>query len=101
MNINLHQSRAGIGSKLNTHKLRLIIADNIIMNTIQADMEFEIKSTNHIGQLTCEIASCLSVSVFGLNIFHHNIHKAFRVSILWLYVSITPYFIDSRNQYLY
>ncbi|MDR0771957.1 MAG: hypothetical protein LBF15_02685 [Candidatus Peribacteria bacterium] len=60
MNKNLHQSRAGIGSKLNTHKLMEIIAQNIAKNIIQALRELVMKSTIPIGQLTDCIASCLS-----------------------------------------
>jgi hypothetical protein len=60
ININLPPSRAGIGSKLNTHKFILITAAMINKNLIPADREFVIKSTIPIGQLTCCIASVLS-----------------------------------------
>jgi hypothetical protein len=84
---NLHPSRAGIGNKLNTHKFIEIIAQIINKNTIQASRELLIKSTIHIGQLTCAIASSLSFGVSGLNIFLINIHIHLNVKSVWLYVS--------------
>ena len=42
--MNLHPSRAGIGKRLNTQRLILIIAHNISINITQADIEFVIKS---------------------------------------------------------
>jgi len=73
--INLHPSRAGIGKRLKTHKLILIIAHKISIKINHADIEFVIKSTIHIGQLTCSIASDRSVGVLGLNIFLIKIHN--------------------------
>ncbi|MBT3726184.1 hypothetical protein HOG21_00320 [bacterium] len=78
--INLHQSRAGIGNRLKTHRLIDIIAQSIIMNVIQASIELLIKSTTHIGPLTCFMASCLSLGVSGLNIFLIRIFIALNVS---------------------
>ncbi|MDR1987816.1 MAG: hypothetical protein LBQ24_03510 [Candidatus Peribacteria bacterium] len=69
INKNLHQSSAGIGKRLNTHKLIDIIAQNIIRNINQACRELLIKSTIQIGQLTDSNASFLSSGVSGLNIF--------------------------------
>jgi hypothetical protein len=74
ININLHQSNAGIGNKLKTHKFIDITAHIINIKIIQALIELLIKSTIHIGQLTCLIASSLSLGVSGLNIFFTNIH---------------------------
>jgi hypothetical protein len=73
INTNLHQSRAGIGSKLNTHKFILIIAQIIRINTIQFEIDFVIKSITQIGHETCFIASCLSVGVAGATIFLINV----------------------------
>ena len=74
MNKNLHQSSAGIGNKLNTHKFIEIIAHIITININQALSESFIKSTIHIGQLRDSIASFLSTGVSGLNIFLTKIH---------------------------
>jgi hypothetical protein len=63
ININLPQSRAGIGNKLNTPKFMLIIAQIIKIKTIPFQIDFIIKSTTQIGHETCLIASCLSVGV--------------------------------------
>ena len=87
MKINLPQSRAGIGSKLNTHKFILITAVIINKNFTHADKEFVIKSTIPIGPLTCLIASVLSWGVAGLNIFFTNIQIHLNVRRDWLYVS--------------
>jgi len=70
---NLHQSKAGIGNKLNTQRLIEIIADKINKNIIPALKEFATKSTIQIGHFIFLTASSLSVSVFGLNIFCHKI----------------------------
>jgi hypothetical protein len=98
---NLHQSNAGIGSKLNTHKFIEIIAAIINKNIIPALNEFATKSTIQIGHFIFFTASSLSVSVFGLNIFCHKIQIHLKVNKLWLYVSKDQYFIESINQYLY
>ena len=82
INKNLHQSRAGIGSRLNTHKLIDIIAQITSKNINHASIELVIKSTIHIGHFTCSNASCLSTGVSGLNIFltkipnHLNVNNA-------------------------
>ena len=79
ININLHQSSAGMGSKLKTHRFILIIAHNIIKKINHPAIEFVIKSTIQIGQLTCLIASLLSSFVLGLNIFLIKIFNPFNV----------------------
>ena len=86
ININLHQSKAGIGKRLKTHKFILIIAHIIIKNTTQAFREFDIKSTIHIGPAKLSIASCLSLGFSGLNIFFISIPNALNTSSDWLYV---------------
>jgi hypothetical protein len=101
INRNLHQSRAGIGSKLNTHKLIEIIAQNMAKNIIQALRELVIKSTIPIGQLTACIASCLSFGVWGLNIFFKIYQIHLNVSNISFFVSIKAYFAESKGQYLY
>jgi hypothetical protein len=53
ININLQPSKAGIGSKLKTHKFILIIAAIINKNFTHADNELVMKSTIQIGQLIC------------------------------------------------
>jgi len=50
MNKNLHQSKAGIGSKLKTHKFIDIIAQTIKIKIIPFQIDFVIKSTIQIGQ---------------------------------------------------
>jgi hypothetical protein len=52
INKNLHQSRAGIGNKLKTHKFIEIIAQIITKNTNQAESVLEMKFTTQIGQET-------------------------------------------------
>jgi len=49
---NLPPSRAGIGRRLNTHKLILIIAESIRININPPERELVIKSTIPIGPLT-------------------------------------------------
>ena len=63
MSKNLPPSSAGIGSKLNTQRLILIIAQIITINIIPLVIDFVIKSTIPIGPETWSIASCLSVGV--------------------------------------
>ena len=69
INKNLHQSRAGIGNKLKTHKFIEIIAQIITKNTNQAESVLEMKFTTQIGQETLWIASCLSFWFSGVIIF--------------------------------
>ncbi|MBT3729604.1 hypothetical protein HOF65_06370 [bacterium] len=76
---NLQPSSAGIGSRLNTHKLIDIIAHITNKNTNPACIELVIKSTIQIGHLTCSKASCLSTGVSGLNIFLTIIHNHLNV----------------------
>jgi len=68
---NLHQSNAGRGKRLKIARLRLNIAA-IIINKINFALKF-IKSINSvpkdIGHQILEIASFLSVLVFGVTIF--------------------------------
>jgi hypothetical protein len=52
INKNLHQSKAGIGNKLNTHKFIEIIAHIIRMKIIQFEIDLVIKSTTQIGHET-------------------------------------------------
>ncbi len=52
INTNLHQSKAGIGNKLNTHKFMLIIAQITSIKDIQYQIVLLIKSTIQIGQET-------------------------------------------------
>jgi hypothetical protein len=73
INTNLHQSRAGIGSKLNTPRFMLITAQIININIIQFEIDLVIKSTTPIGHETCFIASCLSVGVLGATIFFNKV----------------------------
>jgi hypothetical protein len=49
INKNLHQSRAGIGNRLNTQRLIEIIAHIITINITQDFSELATKSTIHIG----------------------------------------------------
>jgi len=83
MKINLHQSNAGIGSKLKTHKFILIIAQIIDIKIIHSHIVFVIRSTIQIGQLIDFIASVLSVFVFGKIIFLDNNQSASKVKIHW------------------
>jgi hypothetical protein len=80
ININLQPSRAGIGSKLNTHKFIEIIAHITNKNTKPASKELLIKSTIHTGQRTSDIASALSSGVSGLTIFLTRTHNHLNVS---------------------
>jgi ABC-type uncharacterized transport system involved in gliding motility auxiliary subunit len=84
INKNLHQSKAGIGNKLNTHKFILIIAIKIIIKTAHCDRVFDTRLTTHIGQLTLFKASCLSSSFSGLTNFLTKLHSASKVNKLWL-----------------
>jgi hypothetical protein len=101
MNTNLHQSRAGIGKRLKTQRLIEIMAQIIRRKIIHPFIELVIKSTIHIGPLTCESASCLSVGVSGVNIFFTRIPSHLRVRSDWLYVSKKPYLIALKKEYLY
>ena len=101
MKINLHQSSAGIGKRLNTQRLIEIIAQITTKNIIQPSKEWLMKSTIQMGQLTCSKASVLSFGVSGLNIFLINIHNHLNVNNVWLYVSKLQYLIESIIQYLY
>ena len=81
---NLHQSKAGIGNKLNIHKLIEMIAQIININIIHSEIEDEIKSTIQIGQLTCCKASSLSLGVSGTKIFQRSSFSHLKVNIDWL-----------------
>jgi hypothetical protein len=52
----------------------------MIIKIIHCDIEEEIKSTIHIGQLTCEIASSLCSGVSGIKIFHTSKFNHFNVN---------------------
>jgi hypothetical protein len=99
--INLHPSRAGIGSKLKTHKLIDIIAQIINIKLIPFCIELLIKSTIHIGHFTCFIASVLCSGVSGVKILTNNNLIHLNVRIDKLNVSFIQYVIESKNQYLY
>jgi hypothetical protein len=101
INTNLHPSSAGIGRRLNTPKLIDIIAQIIRRNIIHSLNALVMKSTIHTGPLTCASASCLSFGVSGVNIFFTRIPSHLKVRSDWLYVSIKPYFIAFKKEYLY
>jgi hypothetical protein len=69
INKNLHQSRAGIGSKLKIQRFIEIIAQKTTRNIIQDLRDSLINPTIQIGQLTDFSASSLSSLFSGLNIF--------------------------------
>ena len=99
INKNLHQSRAGIGNKLKTHKFIEIIAQIITKNTNQAESVLEMKFTTQIGQETLWIASCLSFWFSGVIIFFSKIQIPLKVIKTWFLVSKNAYFADSSGQY--
>ena len=99
INKNLHQSRAGIGNKLKTHKFIEIIAQIITKNTNQAESVLEMKFTTQIGQETLWIASCLSFWFSGVIIFLSKIQIPLKVIKTWFLVSKNAYFADSSGQY--
>ena len=99
INKNLHQSRAGIGNKLKTHKFIEMIAQIITKNTNQAESVFEMKFTTQIGQETLWIASCLSFWFSGVIIFLSKIQIPLKVIKTWFLVSKNAYFADSSGQY--
>ena len=99
INKNLHQSRAGIGNKLKTHKFIEIIAQIITKNTNQAESVLEMKFTTQIGQETLWIASCLSFWFYGVIIFLSKIQIPLKVIKTWFLVSKNAYFADSSGQY--
>jgi len=82
INKNLHQSRAGIGRRLNTQRLIEIIAQIITIKTIPALSEFATKSTIPIGHFMFCTASILSSGVSGFTSFFTNIQIALKVSRL-------------------
>jgi hypothetical protein len=98
---NLPPSRAGIGRRLKTHKLIDMIAQIMRRKITHPPSALVIKSTIQIGPLTCEIASCLSVGVSGLSIFHKRVQSHLNVRRDWLYVSEKPFFIAIGKEYLY
>jgi hypothetical protein len=81
---NLHQSRAGIGNKLKTHKFILKIAQIINKNTIHSHTDLLIKSTIQIGQLICAIASSLCFGFSGAKMLFQSIFNHLNVSSIWL-----------------
>ena len=99
INKNLHQSRAGIGNKLKTHKFIEIIAQIITKNTNQAESVLEMKFTTQIGQETLWIASCLSYWFYGVIIYLSKIQIPLKVIKTWFRVSKNAYFADSSGQY--
>lgn len=100
-NKNLHQSSAGIGRRLNTHKLIEIRAPIIIIMVIHWSNKRTTTSIIPIGHFIFFTAWVLSSGVFGLMIFCINIQSHFNVRRLWVYVSIVQYLRESSNQYLY
>jgi hypothetical protein len=77
---NLHQSSAGIGSKLNTQRFIDIIAAMIKINATHASRELATRWTIQIGHFILDTASVLSSGVLGENIFCISVARTFSVS---------------------